>query len=91
MDKKYIEYFLFKILTKNNFINKYTDIPNLNEFFEIYKIIEKMRIKLLNNKKLNIIYYKYLYNICKERHVYLDNIVRNWDFYKNIINHTENK
>ena len=90
MDKKNIEIFLFDILVKNNFINKYTHIPNLNEFFEIYKIIEKERIKLLNNKKLNIVYYKYLYNICKKRHIFLDNIVKNWNFYKNIINLSEN-
>jgi hypothetical protein len=89
MDKKYIEYFLVQILIKNNFINKYTHIPNLNEFFEIYKIIEKERIKLINKKQINIIYCKYLYNICKKRHIFLDNIVKNWDFYKITLNLSE--
>lgn len=94
-NKRIIENKLFKIIKDNNFKNIFKNIPILFNFFECYRIIENERI--LINK---IIIYKNvgkyqraklirnnmnLINTCKLKNIYLDAIVKDWGYLKNML------
>ena len=91
-----IESILFKILHKNKFNNIFKDISNLNEFCDCYIIIEEERLKI--NKILEENNFNYcqkikllknnvrLVHACNKRQIYLQNIVNNWDFYREKLN-----
>ena len=80
-----IEDILFQNLEKNNFVNNFKNINNLNQFFEIYITIEKIRLDILQTQSIDYNTLYFLRKICKKRLKYLSKIEKNWDYYKNFI------
>ena len=85
-----IEGRILNILENNKFKNIFKDIKYLNEFCECYIIIEEERIKINRLTTSSKIIYmksnKRLIDACRDRHIYLNFIYNNWDFYKEKLN-----
>ena len=80
-----IEDILFQNLEKNNFVNNFKNINNLNQFFQIYITIEKIRLDILQTQSIDYNTLYFLRKICKKRLKYLSKIEKNWYYYKNFI------
>ena len=97
ISKKYFEIKLFNYLKNNKFINNFTNIRYLNEFYEIYKRIEIQRLiinyKLAKLKKdiyfdsvkyMMIINNKYLFYLVKKKNYYVDKMFNKKSLYLNL-------